>query len=114
MKRFVYALISVLCLLSIDLILNFVSDRELCLCLCGIALGINITCLIHFFIIGEKQMTEKELEKEVIYQRDGWGKTVVKLGKALGKLDEAKSIIKGLLIYIKHSCDVSYSNAIHE
>ena len=59
-------------------------------------------------------MTVKELEKEVVYQRDGWGKAVIELGKALGMVDEAKSIIKGLLIYIKHSCDVSYSNAIHE
>lgn len=53
MKHSVYALISVLCLLSILLILRFISDRELCLCLCGMALGINITCLIHFFIIEE-------------------------------------------------------------
>lgn len=61
-----------------------------------------------------KKITKEELEKEVVYQRDGWGKAVIELGKTLGKLDEAKSIIKGLLIYIKHSCDVSYSNAIHE
>lgn len=59
-------------------------------------------------------MTKEELEKEVIYQRDGWGKAVIELGKTQGKLDEAKSIIKGLLVYIKHSCDDSYTNAIHE
>lgn len=53
MKKFVYSLISVLCLLSIDLIQRFVSDRELCLCLCGMALGVCITCLIHFFLIEE-------------------------------------------------------------
>lgn len=53
MKHFVYALISVLGLLSILLIQRFISDKELCLSLCGIALGINITCLIHFFIIEE-------------------------------------------------------------
>lgn len=59
-------------------------------------------------------MMVKELEKEVVYQRDGWGKAVIELGKALGMVDEAKSIIKGLLVYIKHSCDDNYSNAIHE
>ena len=32
----------------------------------------------------------------------------------MGMVDEAKSIIKGLLVYIKHSCDDNYSNAIHE
>lgn len=52
MKKFVYSLISVLSLPSIFLILRFVSDRELCLC--GVTLGICVTCLIHFFIIGEK------------------------------------------------------------
>lgn len=29
-------------------------------------------------------------------------------------MDKAKSIIKGLLEYIKHSCDDNYSNSIHE
>ena len=51
LKHFVYSLISVLCILSIYLIPRFVSDRDLCLC--GIALGVCITCLIHFFIIEE-------------------------------------------------------------
>lgn len=55
MKHFVYSLISVLCILSILLILRFISDRELCLCLCGMALGVCITCLIHFFIIEEQE-----------------------------------------------------------
>lgn len=55
MKHFVYALISVLCLSSIFLIQRFISGRELCLCLCGIALGICLTCLIHFFIIKEEK-----------------------------------------------------------
>lgn len=55
MKHFVYSLISVLCILSIYLIAHFVSDRDLCQCLCGIALGVCITCLIHFFIIGEEE-----------------------------------------------------------
>ena len=60
MKKFVYSLISVLCLLSIDLIQRFVSDRELCLCLCGIALGVCITCLIHFFLIEEYEINLEE------------------------------------------------------
>lgn len=55
MKHFVYSLISVLCILSIYLIAYFVSDRDLCQCLCGIALGVCITCLIHFFIIEEAE-----------------------------------------------------------
>ena len=54
MKHFVYSLISVLCFPSIYLIQRFISDRELCLCLCGVVVGVCITCLIHFFIIGEE------------------------------------------------------------
>ena len=55
MKHFVYLLIYVLCLLSKYLIQRFISDKELCLWLCGIMFGVGITCLIHFFIIKEEK-----------------------------------------------------------
>lgn len=54
MKRFVYLLIYVLCLLSKHLIQRFISDGELYLYLCGIVFGVGITCLIHFFLIKEE------------------------------------------------------------
>lgn len=55
MKRFVYLLIYVLCLPSKYLIQRFISDKELCLWLCGIVFGVGITCLIHFSIIEEEK-----------------------------------------------------------
>ena len=35
-------------------------------------------------------------------------------GTQINVTNNAKSIIKGLLEYIKHNCDDNYSNAIHE
>ena len=35
-------------------------------------------------------------------------------GTQINVTNNAKSIIKDLLVYIKHSCDDNYSNAIHE
>ena len=59
MKRFVYLLIYVLCLPSKYLIQRFISDKELCLWLCGVVFGVGITCLIHFFIIEKNRRRNK-------------------------------------------------------
>lgn len=66
MKRFVYLLIYVLCLPSKYLIQRFISDKELCLWLCGIVFGVGITCLIHFFIIKKEKIGEETNESKRI------------------------------------------------
>ena len=66
MKHFVYLLIYVLCLPSKYLIQHFISDKELCLYLCGIVFGVGITCLIHFFFnqrrIGKETNESKRID----------------------------------------------------
>lgn len=53
MKRFVYGIIGSLCYPTVLLIQHFISNKELSIGLCGIVVGICLTCLIHFWIVGE-------------------------------------------------------------